>query len=469
MDSFAVLSDAPAPVRAHLANLGDNLQLLADLGYGYVALCVPGREGALGVVADARPNTAVSPVATSRAGVRLARKADPEAYAALARGEAVVGEPRRAAGDIAFVTTAFPVGQPLPYAVVTRGLAEQVTAAPGRMETAFMEAAVDLLNVLRDGPLIDVRTHDPFAATRHAGVGVLRVARTGRVSFASPNAVTIMRMAGAEGRITGAHASELPGGGHGISPLLGIRGALAVDLDVAGRVLGYRSVALPAGVLVLIEDLTEARRREQEIVVKDAIVREVHHRVKNNLQTIASLLRMQARRSDSDEARKALTEAVERAAAMAAVHDLLSRSDHERVDFAEAARTVVELVRRGLMGDDTRIAVRVTGSTGEIDASSATSLALVLAELVHNALEHAFAPQGAGKVDVILERTAGELVVKVCDDGRGLPVPLDPVYSPSLGFSIVRSLVEEDLRGTLAATGGDGTCVTIRVPMSDTE
>ena len=141
--------------------------------------------------------------------------------------------------------------------------------------------------------------------------------------------------------------------------------------------------------------MTDARRREQEIKVKDATIREVHHRVKNNLQTIASLLRIQARRSDSDEARRALAEATERVSSMAVVHDLLAGSDEELVDFADAARTVVDLVRRGLVGELSGIEVHVEGQTGSVDAHTATSLALALAELVHNALEHGFAERDA--------------------------------------------------------------------------
>ena len=110
-----------------------------------------------------------------------------------------------------------------------------------------------------------------------------------------------MRLAGVDSSLPGLQASSLPGGGFGISPVLGTRDGIAVETEVAERVLGYRTIGLPAGALVLVEDMTEACRREAEIKVKEATIREVHHRVKNNLQTIASLLRIQARRSDSDE------------------------------------------------------------------------------------------------------------------------------------------------------------------------
>ena len=117
---------------------------------------------------------------------------------------------------------------------------------------------------------------------------------------------------------------------------------------------------------MLVEDLTETRRRELELRVKETTIREVHHRVKNNLQTIASLLRIQARGSKNEEVRRALAEATERVMSMAVVHELLTGSADERVDFAAAARTVVDLVRRGLVGERPHITAVVSGDTGEL-------------------------------------------------------------------------------------------------------
>jgi two-component sensor histidine kinase len=461
---------ASAPVEeteVHLTNVADNLQLVADLSYGDVALAVPDLNGELTVRADARPSTAMAPFASSRAGCLLARDGEPEAYAALQLGRPVESEGPRLASEVRFTVAAFPVGRPTPCGVVVCSLAEQVAASPGRMERAFADSARELLDTLNGGPLLDLRTGDPFSTTRRAGDGLLRVNPKGRISYASPNAVTVMRLAGVEGRVTGLRASTLPGGGFGISPVLGTRGASATEAEAAGRVLSYRSIALRTGALVLVEDLTEARRREQEIRVKDTTIREVHHRVKNNLQTIASLLRIQARRSSSEETRRALAEATERVSSMAVVHDLLAHSTEERVDFAEVAATVVDLVRHGLVGEESGISVAVSGSTGELDARTATSLALAVAELVHNAFEHAFEPGARGAIEVAMRRGPAELELTVSDDGRGLPPGFDPADSQSLGVAIVRTVVQDDLHGSLAWASERGTTVTMRIPLPD--
>ena len=241
--------------------------------------------------------------------------------------------------------------------------------------------------------------------------------------------------------------------------------ALHTEVSGGDRQIGFRAIGLSDGGLVLVEDVTEARQREQEIKVKEATIREVHHRVKNNLQTIASLLRIQARRASSEEAQRALSEAMERVSSMAVVHELLEGSTEERIDFTDAAHTVVDMVRRGLAGEGSGPLVSVKGRTGEVPAQVATSLALVLAELVHNAIEHGFTERGDGNVAVEMRRLRKELVLTVRDDGVGLPAGFDIAESPKLGLAIVRTIVEDDLSGTLSFGRGPGSTVTVRFPL----
>jgi two-component system, sensor histidine kinase PdtaS len=461
--SQARLSDG---ARSHLGNVAANLQLVADLGYGDVALAVAAPDGGALVVADARPMTAVAAVAASRVGKTLSAHDEPEAYEALRKGHRVAGERRRTTRGIQYVTSAHPIGDPV-VGVLLRDVTLQVAEAPGTMERQFMTLAEDLLEVLRHGPLLAIDGGGPFSTTRRAGDGVMRVDEAGRIAYASPNAVNIMRLAGVEGTLAGTGAANLPGAALAVAPVLGGTGALQTEIPVAGRVLLYRTISLEPGAAILVEDITDARRRDAELKVKEATIREVHHRVKNNLQTISSLLRIQARRTPSPEAARALEEAVERVGSMAVVHEMLSASTDETVDFIEAARTVVDMVRQGLAGAAGKVSVHVEGSTGEVSASVATSLALVTAELVHNAIEHGFEPGGEGSVVVTVRRTPSELRLTVRDDGRGLPEGFDLADSAHLGLAIVRTIVEDDLRGTLTFRGGRGTTVAITVPIEE--
>lgn len=457
------MGDDPGTQR-HLANVAGNLQLIADLGYGDVTLVVPD-DKRLRVLADARPMTAVAAVATSRVGQILDRSEEPEAYDAFENGAAVIGTRRRITRGIGFYTSAQaigPVGAPI--GVIIRDVVQQVTEAPGAMEVAFMSLAERVMDMLERGPVLDVDSGEPFTTVRRAGDGVMEIDAADVVSYASPNAVNIMRLAGLEGGLTGRGASTIPGGATAISPVLRNSGARGVTIEVNGRVLKYRTIGFAPGALVLVEDITDVRRREQEIRVKEATIREVHHRVKNNLQTVASLLRIQARRTTSEEAERALAEAVERVSSMAVVHEMLAAATEESVDFTAVARTVVDMVRQGMAGD-TRVSVSVEGETGLVPASTATSLALVCAELVHNAIEHGIGIRASGLVTVSMRRLPRELHLVVRDDGAGLPEPFDLDSSAHLGLAIVKTVVEDDLRGTLSFSSARGASVTVRVPI----
>ena len=219
---------------------------------------------------------------------------------------------------------------------------------------------------------------------------------------------------------------------------------------------------------MLLRDVTDVRRRERELITKDATIREIHHRVKNNLQTVAALLRLQARRAVEPEARIALEEAVHRVGSIAIVHETLSMTPDEEVPFDLIAdrllAMVTEVARVHPDGAGSVVAVR-EGTFGDFGAEVATPLALVLTELVQNAVEHGFAGTG-GLVTVRPERLAGELRVVVEDDGRGLPEPFELESSASLGLQIARTLLEE-LHGTLTLgpREGGGTRAEIGVPL----
>jgi two-component sensor histidine kinase len=204
------------------------------------------------------------------------------------------------------------------------------------------------------------------------------------------------------------------------------------------------------GAVVLVRDVSELRRRERELLTKDATIREIHHRVKNNLQTVAALLRLQSRRVADEHAKSALREAERRVATIALVHETLSRTLDEVVDFdaivARALNAVVEVANQ-----DDDIAWRRSGSFGQLSPEDATSMAMIVTELVHNAVEHGLRPGGGiVTVDAHRERHGDDdyLTVVVGDDGAGLPDDFQPGGS-GLGTQIVSALVQ-DLRGEIS-------------------
>ena len=227
------------------------------------------------------------------------------------------------------------------------------------------------------------------------------------------------------------------------------------------------------GAVVAVRDVSDLRRRDRLLISKDVTIKEMHHRVKNNLQTISSLLRLQARRLESPEARQAIEDAVARIRSIALVHETLSASTgaSQEVDFDEIVRPLVRLVGEGLLSPDRQVRLDVEGEAGALRAEVATPLAVVLTELLQNAVRHGFPDDGAqvaGTVRVCLKNDGTQLAVEVVDNGVGLPDGRSNDAATSLGLTIVRTLVAE-LGGTLAvksAPGRRGASFEVSIPLA---
>jgi len=201
------------------------------------------------------------------------------------------------------------------------------------------------------------------------------------------------------------------------------------------------------GVFILIHDATEALRTQRELEARMALVREVHHRVKNNLQVIASILRMQARRTPDGEARAMLEESVNRILSVAVVHEFLSQNAKGTINLKEVAHRIMAQIERGLISPDKTIHMTVQGPDIWLPAERATQCALVMNELVQNAIEHGMAHRDTGRIDVELVDHGDSVSILVTDNGEGLPEGFDLATDAHLGLQIVRNMVQRDLRG----------------------
>lgn len=214
-----------------------------------------------------------------------------------------------------------------------------------------------------------------------------------------------------------------------------------------------------------------AERREQELTreirVKDALIHEVHHRVKNNLQTVESLMRLHIRRCPSEEARGVLVEAAGRLRSMAIAHEMLSEATKEQVDAIELARRVSQQVKTSMRGDSDQFCITVTGTPRFIPGSVSINLALVIAEITCNSFEHGFTEETQGNVNISLDQTEKGLRVTIGDDGCGLPNGFTIHGQTSMGLTLMRTLVEDDLRSGLEEVATPiGACFTFEIPNS---
>jgi two-component sensor histidine kinase len=447
-------------------------QLLADLSFADLVLYVPDETATrFVVVAQMRPTTGPTAYLDDLVGHVVEAADATQLVAAVSEGRIVrEGDPIWV-GDIPVREEALPVrvaGRIV--AVVARGTNLAAARSPSQLEIAYLRTANDLAQMLAEG-----RWPYPGEVAQEGGPrvgdGLIRLDADGLVTFASPNALSAYRRLGHVGDLTDASLAE-------VTTSLADRGAASIgepvsvlargrtpgngDVQAGDVVVQLRSLPLRPGgdyigAIVLVHDVTELRRRERALLTKDATIREIHHRVKNNLQTVAALLRLQARRMAVPEARDALEESVRRVSSIAVVHETLSGTLDEAMSFDEVADRVLAMVAE-VTG--TAVTVRRTGSFGELPAEVATPLAMALSELVHNAVEHGYDAGVPGQVCVVVQRPDdGRVVVAVCDDGRGLPAGFAMDASDRLGLQIVRTLVEGELGGRLsiAPRSGGGT------------
>jgi two-component sensor histidine kinase len=459
-------------------------QIIADLSFADLVLWLPDRAGTgFWAAAQMRPTTGPTAYVDDIVGsfvaigrrpmldrayddARLVREGDPEWRDDVPVRVETIPVPRE--GRV--------------IAVIARNTNLLGVRTPSRLELSYLQSAAELTAMIAAGdfPPLGGQRSD-HADSPRVGDGFVRVGADGRVTYASPNALSVYRRLGLSGDLDGHDLAALTRklvpprrrpDEETLSAVLG--GRVHRDTEVGDdqvslivRAIPLRAGGEHIGALVLLRDVTDLRRRDRELVTKDATIREIHHRVKNNLQTVAALLRLQARRIDSVEAKLALEEAVRRVGSIAIVHETLSQEVHDEVAFDEIADRLGAMVTDvGARAD--RVVVRRTGSFGVLPNESATALAMVLTELLQNAVEHGYPDdEQTGSISVEPQRLAGRLRVTVDDDGVGLPAGFDPDASLNLGLSIVRTLVESELGGLLEFRAAPrlGARVVVDVPL----
>jgi two-component sensor histidine kinase len=455
-------------------------QLLADLSFADLVLWVPERDGAgFRAAAQMRPTTGPTAYVEDLVGSYLPRGRRALVDAAYDGG--VIrrdGDPEWW-NDVPVRVEAIPVRNGARVlAVIARSTNLISVRTPSRLELSYLESAGQLAKLVAEGRFPDAGTDLGGRAGPRVGDGFIRLGADGLVTYASPNALSAYRRLGLTADLVGEQlgvvtARLAPPTGpleEALELVLGGRAHRLAEVEGNATFLMLRVIPLdPGGVhvgaLVLCRDVTEVRRRDRELMTKDATIREIHHRVKNNLQTVAALLRLQARRIGPADGRAALEEAVRRVGSIAIVHDTLSQTVDDTVDFDGVADQLLTMVAEVAAAEPLVRATR-TGSFGELDSAVATPLAMALTELLQNAVEHGVGA-APGEVSLGADRQGGRLRVVVDDDGRGLPQGFDVDETARLGLQIVRTLVVGELAGTLdvGPRAGGGTRVVLDLPV----
>ena len=472
-ERYSPLSDAAAD---WLALLTSDWQIIADLSFADLVMWRKVPEGFV-AIAQCRPSTGPTVHQDDVVGTLAAPGRVAHLQRALDEGGIIASREPRWDATYAVREDALPVvmnGERI--AVLTREVSQAVSRSSSRLELNYKGAADDLLHMVTRGEFpVHTSVTGPRRGAPRVGDGVLRLDAAGHVTYASPNALSCFHRLGVTGSLMNRSLPRVTSDivldkGHIDETLAMVvmgRAAWRTDLEANGAALSLRAVPVTdggerIGALLLCRDVSELRRRERELITKDATIREIHHRVKNNLQTVAALLRLQSRRVEAPEAKEALAEAMRRVSTIALVHETLSGTLDELVNFDDLAQRSIRMAA-DVASSGVQVKIVREGDFGLIPAQHASSLALVITELITNAVEHGFVGRELGTITVTAKRDKERLRVSIVDDGVGLTV------EPSgLGSQIVRTLVENELAGSIDwRQVGDGSVVEIDAVVAD--
>jgi len=473
--------------QAHrLRELIADWQLLSDLSFADLVLWIPLRKDnknwptGHAAVAHIRPTTAATVFAHDLIGDEIQWGSRPGIDRALSDAEIVRdGEPERM-GEILIKEETIPViFEDQVIAVISRHRNADLMRSPSRLELNYREIANIFYRMISESNFPYPNANTLFDPAPRVGDGLIRLDVNGVISYASPNARSAFNRMGWDSELESFSLSDVAekvskerkdAHEEGLQTQLNGKALRRVEIENQGGTIDLLVLPLIQGVdrvgaIVMLHNVTELRRRERELVTKDATIREVHHRVKNNLQTVSALLRLQARRIDDPGASAALEEAVRRIASIALVHETLSSSSDASVAFDDVLNRLVSHALELSPRMATLTIIR-DGEFGSLEPRIATPLALVITELIHNALEHGLAEAGS-HLQISVNRTETHCEIKISDDGVGLPEEFNLLESSNLGLQIVRTLTENELKGDLSLRSSkQGTIAQLDFPLN---
>jgi len=439
------------------------LQYIADLTRADIFIDVmTGNEDEALVVAEANPATAPSLYTKSVVGELALKQNEPAVIKSFNTGRPVREVKGVTQQGVPVKQTVIPVRSHDNQAIATLIMEQDIT------EQIQTEAKVELLSETTEkltSALLDVATMEEVLPTILEDAVVITNADYS-VLYANQQAQRLIRAKPAvPGRNLMDSIIEFVG-----SPDIGRSDYDSREMVIDDRTYVIKHVPFKKGNrlathIFLLRDITELRNKEKELMVKAAVIKEIHHRVKNNLHTVASLLRLQMRRSGSQQVKKEFLTSVNRISSIALIHEALAVEDLYCIDLLPLVKKVAGLSIKSAVDTGDRVTVNVTGNSLHLPSELATATAMVLNELIQNAIEHGFGQNPSGNIDIDIDKQTNFLTIKICDNGCGLPEGFSIAGCAGLGLTIVDSIVREKLGGTISFVSGRGTTVVIDFPL----
>lgn len=335
----------------------------------------------------------------------------------------------------------------------------------GSVDEIIIEKSMELLYNLRQ-PILD----DPNYVRMQPSDGII-VVDPNKMIIAANNRAKHMFDVMEIPNIIGCRTNDVSINWPLVSMVLDTGIAESKEFMMHGLLLSIRILPIVAKpkagcVIVILKDITELRKKDEELLIKSVVIKEIHHRVKNNLQTIASLLRLQERRAKSEETSRVLQDCLSRVNSIAIVHEYLSQQDTDSIDVGKVAKGIYQAIMSSMIDSEFVLQTEFYADNVQLPSTKATSIALVLNELLQNTIKHAFAGRVSGKLVVSFKEDENAYVLSIKDDGIGLPNDFDLTKCRSLGLKIIKTLTESDLQGSfnLQKNNNGGTLALVKIP-----
>lgn len=282
--------------------------------------------------------------------------------------------------------------------------------------------------------------------------GILAINELGICIYANYKAEELYKKIGYKDNLVGMSFDNLVLNEVNFNDIIREKKSIILEANVGKLVLQTKYAVIKKfnnvyGIIILIKDLTDIKEKEKELILKSVVIREIHHRVKNNLQTIASILRLQSRRIDNAEAKKAFEESINRILSIATTHEVLSQKGIDDADIKTILSKIKDNAMRSLIQCNKKIKIELMGDNLNVNSDKATSIAIVVNELIENSLKHAFTYKHEGIIKIVINTGQTYSSISVSDSGRGFDINL--LQNESLGLNIVRSIVRDKLNGDI--------------------
>ena len=449
-----------------LKELMSEWQLLSDLSFADLILWVPLRkryeDWPHGYIAFShiRPTTSATLFPNEMVGERLVWGANPRIDHSLMTGEIIRDAQPEMVRELLIKEETVPVFFEGKYiAVISRHRDSHQMRSTSPLEINYREVAHKLYAMVAEGAFPIPDSFYQSESSPRVGDGLIRLNEEGEIVYASPNGRSALHHIGLSGEILSQQLGDIfdqLSDNKNIPVSENWRTRLKPDLVLRDEFENERGIVdlltipllekgVTIGAIVLIHNITDLRQRDRALISKDATIREIHHRVKNNLQTVSAILRLQSRRVADPEAREALAEAVRRVASIAIVHETLATASAQDVLFDDV---INRIVHNAVELSTHPISIKRIGEFGFLESAIATPLALVITELIHNALEHGLYVAGDLLIIEVI-RDAQSSTVKVIDNGIGLPEGFSWAETSNLGLQIVSTLTQNELKGSI--------------------